>query len=393
MKSGVQQTACRVLATAAAVAAALGLSACGKKEPAAAPPALVLAAPVKASFAAEQSHGYPVEVAARYSNPMSFRVPGKLIERTARLGDVVRKGQVVARLDPTDALKQQAAAQAAMEAADHRLLFAQQQLDRDTAQSARNLISARELEQTQDAFAAAKAAREQAADQLVIARNNVQYTTLLADHDGVITSENADTGQVVAAGQPVYSLAWSGDLDVSLDAAAGEVGGIAVGQSASVTLAALPDLRLQAKVREVSPSADPLTRSYRVKLTLLHPDAAVRLGMTGEVVLAPRGPSAAIDPITVPATAIFHHGKDPAVWVVRPQESTLELRPVTAGRYSDSGVVITAGLKDGEVVVTSGSHTVFEGERVRVTQPLFAEEGDTAIGAGEQVATSAGARK
>jgi len=380
----------------AAIAAlgVLALGACAKKQAAAPAPAVVLAEPVHAaSAAAGEARRYPVEVAARYSNPMSFRVPGKIVERTVRLGDTVHKGQVVARLDPADALKQEATARAALEAAEARLLFARQQLERDTAQSAKDLISTRDLEQTQDAFAAAKAAREEAADQLVIAHDNARYQTLAADHDGVITSENADTAQVVAAGQPVFGLAWAGDLDVTLDAAASEIGAIAVGQGAAVTLTALPAERLEAKVREISPSADPQSRSYRVKLTLLHPSPSVRLGMTGEAVLQPGGQaSAEADPITVPAAAIFHRGKDPAVWVVRPQDSTLELRPVTVARYGERDAVVTTGLRDGETVVSAGAHTVHEAERVRVTKPLFAEDSDSTDGANGQLAANGAAK-
>src|ERR1700739_192106 len=276
--------------------------------------------------------------------------------------DRVAKCQFVPRLDATDALKHEAAARAALEAAEHRLLFARQQLDRDTAQSAKNLISTRDLEQTQDAFAAGKEARGQGAGELVSAHDNAQYTTLIADHDGVITSENADTGQVVAAGQPVFGLAWSGDLDVTLDGAASGIGAIAVGQSAAVALTALPAERLQAKVREISPSADPQSRSYRVKLTLLHPSPSVRLGMTGEAVLQPGGQaSAQVDPVTVPAAALFHRGKHPAGGVVRSQDSTLELRPVTVARYGARDAVICTGLRDGETVVAAGAHTVYEG--------------------------------
>src|SRR5262249_6572778 len=150
---------------------------------------------------------------------MSFRVPGKLIERRVRLGDTVRKGQVLARLDDIDAQKQAASAQAALDAAEHRLTYARQQLERDQAQAAHNLIATNQLEQTQDAFSAAAAGRDQAAAQWVVARNTLRYNTLMADHDGVITSENADTGQFVSAGQAVYGLAWSGDTDVILDAA------------------------------------------------------------------------------------------------------------------------------------------------------------------------------
>src|SRR6202043_1802696 len=131
------------------------------------------------------------------------------------------------------------------------------------------------------------AAREQSAAQLVVARNTLRYNTLVVDHDGVITSENADTGQVVAAGQAIYGLAWSGDTDVTLDAAASDLGRIAVGQTASVTFPALPGRRFDARVREITPAADPQSRTYRVKLTLAQPGQVVRLGMSGDAILSP----------------------------------------------------------------------------------------------------------
>ena len=375
-----------------AVVAVSALMGCHRQAPAAAPVAVVVALPVHMNSAAGAGEGmrYPVEAAARYSNAMSFRVAGKLIERDVRLGDAVRKGQIVARLDPIDAEKQAAGARAALDAAEHRLAFAKQQLDRDQAQSAQNLIAANQLEQTQDAYTAALAAREESAAQWVVARNTLQYNTLVADHDGVITGENADTGQVVSAGQAVYGLAWSGDTDVVLDAAAGDLARIAVGQRASVTFAALPGRRFEARVREMSPAADPQSRTYRVKLTLTEPAPGVRLGMTGDAVLTPTpvagganaGIGAAADAPTfrVPATAIFHRGKDPAVWVIRANESTLELRPVTVSRYSERGALVSEGLKDGDAVVLAGVHTVYAGEHVKQVKPLFAgeEEGDTA---------------
>jgi len=277
----------RVTSVASWVLAAVAIGSilgCQRGKLASAPPALVVALPVHpdAGAAGGAAIRYPIEVAARYSNPMSFRVPGKLIERSVRIGDTVKKGQVVARLDPIDARKQVTSAQAALDAAEHRLLFAKQQLDRDNAQAAQNLIAANQLEQTQDAFSTAQAGREQAAAQLVVASNNLQYNTLVAGHDGVITSENADTGQVVTAGQAVYGFAWSGDIDVTLDAAESDLGRIAIGQTASVTFPALPGRHFDAHVREITPAADPSSRTYRVKLTLAQPGQAVRLGMTGE---------------------------------------------------------------------------------------------------------------
>ncbi|HEY6923403.1 MAG TPA: efflux RND transporter periplasmic adaptor subunit [Steroidobacteraceae bacterium] len=363
-------------------AAACTLAGCGEGRKASAPPALVVAATVHPDTGAPGGIAvrYPVEVAARYSNPMSFRVPGKVIERRVRIGDSVKKGQVVARLDAVDAQKQAASARATLEAAEHRMVFARQQLDRDEAQAQQNLIAANQLEQSQDAFIAAQAGRDQAAAQLVVARNNLQYNTLIADHDGVITSENADTGQVVAAGQAVYGLAWSGDTDVTLDASASDLARLAIGQAANVTFPALPGRRFAARVREITPAADPQSRTYRVRLTLLQPGQVVRLGMTGDATLEPLATAAvgaANVTFTVPSTAIFHRGNSPAVWVVG-ANNLLELHPVSVRSYSDHAAIVGAGLKDGDVVVLAGVHTVYAGQRVTPVRALFDGEGDVA---------------
>lgn len=364
------------------VAVAVGLGGCSEGRKAAAPPALVVALPVHPDTGAAGGIAvrYPVEVAARYSNPMSFRVPGKVIERRVRVGDSVKKGEVVARLDSADAQRQAASARAALDAAEHRLVFARQQLDRDEAQAKQNLIAASQIEQTQDAFIAAQAGRDQAAAQWVVARNNLQYNMLIADHDGVITSESADTGQVVAAGQAVYGLAWSGDTDVTLDASASDLARMSVGQTADVTFPALPGKTFAARVREITPAADPQSRTYRVKLTLAQPGQLVRLGMTGDATLQPvatPGTNAANSTFTVPSTAIFHQGNSPAVWIVGPSNS-LELRPVTVRSYSGHSTIVGGGLKDGDVVVVAGVHTVYAGERVTPVKPLFDGEGDVA---------------
>jgi multidrug efflux system membrane fusion protein len=216
----------------------------------------------------------------------------------------------------------------------------------------------------------------------------------------LITSENADTGQVVSAGQAVYGLAWTGDTDVILDAAAGDLDRIAIGQAAGVTFSALPGRRFDARVREVAPAADPQSRTFRVKLTLTEPGAAVRFGMTGDAILtraasagnasagntSAGNATAANAPVfKVPATAIFHQGKDTAVWVIRPSDSTLELRPVTVGSYSERGTLITGGLKDGDNIVLAGVHTVYAGQQVKPVRALFEGEGE---GVAEQAAAS-----
>jgi membrane fusion protein, multidrug efflux system len=375
--------------------AAAALVGCHGQPAVEAPPAAVVALAVHAYSGTDggQSLRYPVEAAARYANPMSFRVAGKIVERTVRLGDVVRRGTLVAKLDAADAARQAAAARAALDAAEHRLTFAQQTLDRDNAQFAQHLVAESALEQTQDAYSAARSARDQAADQWVVARNALRYHELLADHDGMITGENADTGQYVAAGQAVYGLAWTGDVDVNLDAAASDLGRMTIGQPADVTFSALPGRRFAARVREVAPAADPQSRTYRVKLTLAGGQGAdaVRLGMTGDAVLSPAstGEHQAVDsahvaaaaaPIfKIPATAIFHQGSAPAVWVIRARDSTLELRPVTVRTYTERAVVVTNGLAEGDNLVLAGVHTVFAGQHVRAVKPLFADDGADAV--------------
>ena len=368
----------RILMPVAGCAVVL-LSACHRQPPPSPPPAAVVALRVHAlgNGTAVTDERYPVEVAARYANVMAFRVAGQIIEREVRLGDVVHRGEVVARLDPIDAEKQLAVARAALDAAEHRLVFARQTLDRDKAQQAQNLIAANQLEQSENDYAAALAAREQANNQWAVAGNALRYNSLVADHDGVITSENADTGQVVTAGQAVYGLAWSGDVDVTLDAAASDVAKIGNGQSAVVTFPALPGRHFTGRVREIAPAADPQSRTYRVKLTLVDGGRDVRLGMTGDATLAPAARTTAqVDAPTfvIPATAIFHRGRNPAVWIVRAHDSTLELRSVTISSYAERTATVSSGLADGETVVLAGVHTVYDGERVMPVKPLFTDE-------------------
>ncbi|OLL30718.1 efflux transporter periplasmic adaptor subunit [Burkholderia sp. SRS-W-2-2016] len=358
---------------ALALAGLVALGACSRHEAAAPAPRPVVALAVHADGQALQAASLPGEVQARYSTPLSFRVAGKIIERRVRLGDTVKNGEVVALLDPADAQKNAASSQAQLDAAQHNLVYAQQQLERDRAQAKENLIAPAQLEQTTNAYASALAQRDQAQQQAALAKNQLQYTTLVAGHAGVITAEQADTGQNVSAGQAVYNLAWSGDVDVLCDVPESALASFAVGQSASVALAALPGRKFSARVRELSPAADQQSRTWRARLTLVNPGADVRLGMTADV--TPAAPAPAPGGVfTLPVTALFHQGRQPAVWVVRAADNTLELRPVTVTRYYERTIVVSEGLKDGESVVLQGVHTVSAGEKVRAIAPLHPED-------------------
>jgi len=352
-------------------ASALLLGGCGRQAPPPEAAQPVIALPVQAVDASLTTQ-FPGEVHARYELPLSFRVPGQLTARYARLGDHVQSGQVLAKLDNADALKTQASAQAALDAAEHRLTFATQQRDRDEAQSAQNLISQLQLDQTHDGYASALAARDQARQQLALAGNQLRYATLLADHDGSITSEQAEVGQVLAAGQAVFGFAWSGERDVFIGVPEDQLGGVSIGQAATVSLPAMPGRNYLAHVRDISPAADPQARTYRVKLALDADGQQLSLGMTAQVALAPKDDGGR--EVRIPATALFHDQEQPAVWVVRPSDSTLELRRVTVRRYGERAVLISAGLKPGERVVMQGVHAVAAGEKVEPVAPPHPED-------------------
>lgn len=380
-----------VLAVAITTIAAAALAACSRKAPPEPPPRPVVAVAAKLT---EQTPiaSLPAQIEARYTTPLSFRVAGKIVDRSVRLGDAVKAGQVVARLDPADLSKNAASARAQLDAAQHQLDFATQTVNRDRAQARENLIAPAQLEQSENAYASALAQRNQATQQAALAGDQLSYGNLKADRDGVITAEQADTGQNVSAGQPVYQLAWTGDVDVIADVPEVALGAFRIGQTATVSLPAIPGKTWQARVREISPAADPMSRTYRAKLSLLSPGNEVKLGMTANVAFAqplPTGaapvanasaPAAAssataatAQPITLPSTALFHDGNQPAVWVVK-QDDTLALRRVTIVRYGERTVTVAGGIEPGERIVWQGVHTVTAGQKVRVVAPLHPED-------------------
>ncbi|AHB05815.2 RND transporter MFP subunit [Pandoraea pnomenusa 3kgm] len=373
------------MALASTALAAAALAACSRKAPPEPPPRPVVA--VAATLAAQTPiASLPAQIEARYSTPLSFRVAGKIIDRSVRLGDAVKTGQVVARLDPADLSKNAASARAQLDAAQHQLDYATQTVTRDRAQARENLIAPAQLEQSENAYASALAQRNQASQQAALASDQLRYGNLTAVRDGVITAEQADTGQNVSAGQPVYQLAWTGDVDVIVDVPEVALGAFRVGQTASVTLPAVPGKTWQARVREIAPAADPQSRTYRAKLSLLSPGPDVKLGMTANVAFAqpftsPTSTASAagdaqapsLQPITLPSTALFHDGNQPAVWVVKPDD-TLVLRRVRIARYGERTITVASGITPGERIVWQGVHTVTAGEKVRVIAPLHPED-------------------
>lgn len=343
-----------------------------------APPTVLTAVPAAAPAGAAAQ--YSGDVQARFASALAFRIDGKIVARLAHLGERVRQGQPLARLDPGDAAMRAQGTRAALAAAEQRLALARQQQERNRAQLHDDLVSRADFEQSEANLNVAAADLEQRRSELSLSQDQLQYTELAADHDGYITSENAEVGTVVKAGQQVFGLAWSGERDVVIDVPESRIRELARGQSASVVLLAAPiavpsaaaspaaAAGLTAHVRDIAEAADPQSRTFRVKLALDKPEQA-RLGSSAQVSLlaaagaAPGAPPASTR-IAIPASALFHDGAAPAVWLVEPAEHKLSLRAVQVAQYGTDTVTLASGLSSGERIVVQGVHAVHAGEVV-----------------------------
>lgn len=322
----------------------LALAACGSPPPPAAVPPFVKTV-VAGAQSKSSAPAYSGEVHARHETTLAFRVGGKVIERLVDVGAVVKPGQPLARLDSADFVLQarQSEAQRALAEADAKRY-------RDLR--AKNFIS-------QSALDAKETALQTATAQASLARNQSDYAVLRADKAGAIAQVLAEPGQVVAAGQGVFRLAEAGEVEVAIAIPESRLDGLRPGAPAEISFWT-ERKPLRGRLRELSPVADPATRTYAARVTLLDPDPAIALGMTATV----RFDASAADALVVPRTAIFQYGDQPAVWIVGPDD-TVALRPVAVGAYQDVGATIVAGLKPGERIAAAGVHKLNAGEKVR----------------------------
>lgn len=332
---------------------AASLAACSEAPPPPAAPKLVRTLTVGAGATAVNGaeRSYSGEVRARIETTLGFRVAGKIVERRADVGQAVKAGQVLARLDAADAGLQltQAEAQRALAAAD---------LARYRDLRAKNYISASALDARETAFKAAEA-------QAALAKNQSSYTTLVADRNGVIGQVLAEPGQVVAIGQAVFRLAPDGEREIAIAIPESEVSGFKLGQAAEVSFwsAGAAGKPLAAHLREVSPVADPVTRTFAARVSLKNADPLLPLGMTATVRFAGAKPGG--QGLLVPLTAVFQQGDQPAVWRVG-ADGTVTLQRITVASYTDAGAVVSAGLAGGEQIVAAGVNLLTAGEKVRV---------------------------
>lgn len=354
------------------------LSGCGK-QPAAPEPERAVRTQLVGASNASASHEYAAEVRARIESRLSFRVSGKLLSRDVNLGDSVKPGQLLARLDAQDLKLAEAAASAAVAAARTNRDQAGQDYKRFVDLQRQGFISAAELERRDSAFKAAQAQLEQAKAQADVQANQAAYAQLRADGAGVVTSISADPGQVLAAGTPVVSVALDGPRDVVFSVPEDQVARVkaAAAQPGALKLRLWgSDKTSPLTLREVAGAADPVTRTFLVKA-----DAgklALSPGQSATVVLELPQTSGVIK---LPLAAVLQQSGKTSVWVLDGASMTVKPVPVTVAGAEGNEVVIAAGLTPGQEVVVAGVHVLNPGQKVKRYVPPRAAESAPAAAA------------
>jgi len=309
------------------------------------------------------TYSYSGEVCGRYESQLAFQVSGKIIKRRVELGTIVKPGDVLMEIDAKDIRQNLNSNSAGVYSAQAQLKLAESNLDRYRKLYAENAISQSQLDQYQNAYETAKASVQQASAQYAQGANQLDYSLLTSDRGGVVSSISAEAGQVVSSGQAVVTIVQDGEREIEINVPENRIGELRKMENINVTFWALPNLTIPGKIREVSPIADKVSRTYKVRISLINPPQEVKLGMTATVVVNHTG--SVESQFYVPLSAIYQNGQQPCVWVVN--DGIVTLRPITVGYFGKDSVQVLSGIKAGDVVITAGVHKVREGQRVAVT--------------------------
>ena len=318
------------------------------------------------------------EIRAREETALAFRVGGKLVRRLVDVGDRVRRGDVLAELDPGDLQLQAQGLDAQAVAADAQLARARADHARFAALAKDQLVSRSTLDQATAALRAAEGQARAARAQRDLARNQAAYSQLRAPQDGAISSRQIEAGQVVAAGQPVFGLAADAGREIAFALPEAGIRGFAVGQPVRIELWSAPGRPLSGRIREIAPAADPQTRTYAARATI-DGDAAttVDLGQSARVYIATAAAGAPAS-LHLPLSALQRDDRGAtAVWVVDAASRKAHRLPVSVGPYAADGVAVLSGLRSDAWVVLAGGHLLREGETVlpvdRTNRPIPAK--------------------
>lgn len=309
----------------------------------------------------EATLSLPGEVRARHEAPLAFRVGGKIIECKVNLGDTVRRGQVLARLEPNDYdLAAQAGAAGVAEARSASIL-ADAELARYRNLRDKGFVSAAALDQKQATADAAHARLDALSSAHAGQSRQANYTALPAENDGIVTGYNCNTGQVISAGQPVLDVAQSGEKEILVHLPEVEFSRFRSAAGFAVRLNALPDKTYQGALRELAGAADPATRTYAARIAVKNADAAMQLGMSATVWMQSAGDLA----IRLPLAAVVSRDGKSSVWQVD-EAGIVHMTPIAVAGIEGNMVRIASGLAEGNTVVVAGTNLLRDGEKVKL---------------------------
>lgn len=356
-------------ATVAALALAGALSGC-KETHSATAPAETEIRPVRVATVtlepATDSVRYPAVIRPRVEADVGFRVGGKVIARLVEVGTRIEPGMVLAKLDPTDLQLQIKASDAQLASAKSEAANARADFARYSSLRSGEWTTRQEYDKRKTTLDKAESRVREVEAQLNVLTNSSKYATLVADEAGVVTATLVEPGQVVSQGQTALRVARLGAVDAVANIPEQQFGSLPA-RILSVELWSQPGGSIPGTLREMSPSADPGTRTYQAKIALDSTPPGIQLGMTATVTAKlDRGDMVA----RLPISALTQRDQKPAVWVLSHPTDTLELRPVAIAAYAGDLAIVGGGLKAGERVVTAGVHKLDSGQKVRVwTEP------------------------
>ncbi len=301
---------------------------------------------------------YTGEIRARHEFDVAFRVSGKIAARLVDAGAEVKPGQALAKLDPADLELSASSARAQLAAAESDFATASAERERYAGLVKQKFVSATAFEAKDNAFNSARARLSQAQAQNKISGNQASYGVLSSDRPAIVTAVLADAGQVVSAGQAVMRLALPDEKEVAIAVPESRLADLRSAVSVTVNLWADPKIMVPGKVREIAPAADSATRTFLVRIALIGPPPAVRLGMTARVLIG----DGLAAPLVVPLTAIVDRGQGAQMWLVKDGKATPQV--VQTGPYREDGVVVSSGLAEGEQFIVSGLSQLSPGQAV-----------------------------
>jgi len=293
---------------------------------------------------------------------LAFRIDGRMVERLVNVGDRVKAGQVVARLDRQNEEAGLRSARAALQAARGQLVEARNNYARQRDLLQTGFTTRVRYDQAVQNLQTIQAQTDSAQAQVTIAENRLGYTELEADASGTVTARGAEPGEVVQPGRMIVQIAREDGRDAVFDVPPMVKDQAPADAVIDVFLTIDPTVRAVGRVREVSPRADPVTGTFQVRVGIEAPPPGLRLGstVTGRMEI---GGSAGVE---IPATALTRAERDAAVWVVDPRATTVSLRTVEVARFDPARVLIAQGLSPGDIVVTAGVQALRPGQQVRL---------------------------